>query len=119
MTRWAFATLATALLVGAAAVALRRVLGRSSSRPSIATPVVAQWLGAYVLWTFAGGLLLQGGVLAAYDGPYFLVLALVAGFLQYRIHVRSGREPALAVFLGGQLLWLVVVLLRNGLLPSI
>jgi hypothetical protein len=117
--RWIFATLAAGLLVVAGAVAVRRLLGRPDTRPSVLTPVVAQWLGAYVLWTFTGGLLVRSGVLSAYDGPYFLILALAGGIGQYRALRAGGREPALAIFVGGQILWLLVVLLRNGLLPSL
>ncbi len=116
MTRVTLATLAALLLAGAAAVALARLLGRSGSRPALLVSVLAQWLGAYALWTFAGGLLLRSGTIARYDGTLFGVLALVLGLWQYRTRVQAGREPALMVFVGGQLAWLVIVAVQNGLL---
>jgi hypothetical protein len=118
VTRWLVSAVAAMALCGALAVAARRLLGRRS-RPSVLTPLIACWLGAYVLWTFAGGLLLRYGVLEVYDGPYYLVLALAGGFLQYRAAAGAGGEPGTAIFVGGQLLWLVVVLVRNGLFRTI
>lgn len=104
------------MLAGVVSIAVARLLGRSGSRPSLLVSVVAYWLGAWVLWTFAGGLALSSGVLRTYDGSLFGLLALGLGAWQYRIRVRAGLEPALAIFVGGQLAWLVVVLLQNGLL---
>lgn len=116
MTRWSLATLAVLLVVGLGALTLARLLGRSGSRASIAVSVIAQWLGAYVLWNFAGGLALHYGALAVYDGTLFGLLALGLGFWQYRTRVQAGRDPALAVFVGGQLAWLVIVGFQNGLM---
>ena len=45
-----------------------------------------------------------------------MILAIAGGIWQYRTHVRRGREPALAIFVGGQLLWLSVILFQNGVL---
>jgi hypothetical protein len=118
MTRWSLATLAAILVVGLGALALARLLGRSGSRASLAVSVVAQWLGAYVVWNFAGGLALHYGALAVYDGTLFSLMALGLGLWQYRTRLRAGREPALAVFVGGQLVWLAVVSVQNGLLGS-
>lgn len=118
MTRWALGTLLAVLLAGGAAVAVARLLGRSGTRASVAVSVAAHWLGAWALWNFAGGLALHFGVLGAYDAPLFALLALVLGYWQYRARVTAGPEPALAVFVGGQLVWLLVVLARNGLLGS-
>ena len=108
--------LAALLVAGLGALALARLLGRSGSRASIAVSVVAQWLGAYVLWNFAGGLARHYGALAVYDGTLFGLLALGMGFWQYRTRLRAGREPALAVFVGGQLAWLAIVGVQNGLM---
>jgi hypothetical protein len=119
VTRWAFATLATLFLIGLVALTVARLLGRSGSRASLGMSVAAQWLGAYVLWNFAGGLALHYGALAVYDGTLFGLLALAMGLWQYRTRLRVGREPALVVFVGGQLAWLVIIGVQNGLLnPS-
>lgn len=118
MTRWTLVMLGALLLIGLGALALARFLGRSGSRASLAVSVLAQWLGAYVLWNFAGGLALRYGALATYDGTIFGLLALGLGLWQYRVRLRSGREPALVVFLGGQLAWLVIVGIQNGLLAA-
>jgi len=45
----------------------------------------------------------------------FGVVALVLGFLHYRTRVSAGREQAALVFVGGQLAWLAIVLVQNGL----
>lgn len=89
---------------------MRRWLGRVS----LLLSVVAAWLGAYVIWTFAGGLALHYGLLSTYHGALFLPVAVVGGLCHYRMQVRAGRERGLAVFVGVQLAWLVVVLLQNG-----
>ncbi len=116
MTRAALVTLVALLVGGGLAVAAARLLGRSGSRASVLVSVVAQWLGAYAVWTFAGGLALRYGALGTYNSTLFALLAVAAGIWQYRLRLRAGREPALAVFVGGQLAWLVVVALQNGLL---
>ena len=118
MTRWAVLTLVAVLVLGAGAVALARFLGKSGSRPAVLVSVVAQWLGAWVVWSFVGGLALHYGVLATYEGPWFAAVALLGAIAHYRIQVRAGREQGLMVFVGAQLLWLVVVLLQNGVLGS-
>lgn len=96
-------------------MAVARFLGRSESRASILVSVIAHWLGAYVLWTFAAGLAYRYGVLAAYDSYLFVVLAVVVGFWHYRMRVERGREQGLAVFVGGQLVWLLILLVQNGI----
>ncbi len=101
-------------VLGEAAEAATRRLARVGARLSIMASVVAYWLAAYVLWTFAGGLALRYGALTAYDGPLFAVIAVVAGLWHYRTYVRAGRQQALVVFVGVQLAWLVIVLARNG-----
>ncbi len=115
VTRFTVVALLLIFFGGAVAVAIARFFGTSGSRASILVTVVAQWLGAYVLWTFAGGLLLYYEVVARYDGTLFGVLALVLGFLHYRARVSAGREQAALVFVGGQLVWLAIVLVQNGL----
>lgn len=115
MTRAAIITFVVILALGAGAVAVARFLGRSESRASILVSVIAHWLGAYVLWTFAAGLAHRYGVLTAYDSYLFVVLAVVVGFWHYRMRVERGPEHGLAVFVGGQLVWLVILLVQNGI----
>jgi hypothetical protein len=50
-----------------------------------------------------------------YDGPLFLGVALVLGIWHYRARLAS-PERGRIVFVAGQLAWLVIVLVRNGLL---
>lgn len=116
MTRWALALSLVLLLGGAVGVAVARRLGKSGSRPSVLVSVVALWIAAWALWGFVGGLAAQSGVLERYDATLFIVLALVAGIWQYRTHVRRGRDRGLTVFVAAQLLWLVVVMVWNGVL---
>jgi hypothetical protein len=115
MTRWALGTLGLVFLVGVAGIAAARLLGRSNTRASLLVTVVAQWLGAFVLWNFAAGLLAYWGLVRGHEPGLFAVVALAGGILQYRTRLRAGPEPALAVFIGGQLLWLVFLAVRNGL----
>ena len=119
MTRWVLVALGTVLLLGLAVAAAERFLGRPGSRASIFVSVVASWLGAWVLWGFAGGLLVRYGLLSTYYGALFAPVALVGAIVQYRAHVRAGRVEGLAVFVGGQLAWLAVVLLQNGALGDV
>lgn len=119
MTRWALVGVGALLVLGIATVALARLSGRSGSRAAILVSVVAHWLGAWVLWSLAGGLLLRYGVLGAYPGAFFGLLALAGAVWQYRAAVAGGRERGLVVFVGGQLFWLVVVLLQNGTLGGV
>ncbi|PYN96943.1 MAG: hypothetical protein DMD91_19590 [Candidatus Rokuibacteriota bacterium] len=118
MTRLTVVALLLIFFGGAVAVWVARFFGKSGSRASILVTVVAQWLGAYVLWTFAGGLLLYYGIVTRYDGTLFGLVALVLGFVHYRTRVSAGREQAALVFVGGQLAWLAIVLVQNGLLGS-
>lgn len=114
MTRAGLAALALLVLAGVGAAALARLRGEDHPRAAHALSVLAQWLGAYVLWTFAGGLLLTAGVIGRYDATLFGVLALALGLWQYRVRRQAGRDAAALVFLGGQVAWLVVVLVQNG-----
>ena len=116
MTRWTLAVGAVLVLGAIVTVAVARALGWSGTRLSVLGSVIALWLTAYVLWGFAGGLAAHYGVIARYDGAVFAALAVAGGTWQYRAQVRSGRDRGLTVFVAGQLLWLVVVMARNGLL---
>ncbi len=89
---------------------MRRWLARASTLVS----VVACWLGAYVLWTFAGGLAVHYGLLDTYHGAVFGLVALGGAVCHYRAQVRAGAPGGLAIFVGVQLAWLAVVLLQNG-----
>jgi len=116
MTRWTVALGAVLILGAIATVTVARALGWSGSRLSILGSVIALWLTAYVLWGFAGGLAAHYGVLTRYDGGLFAALAVAGAVWQYRTQIRRGRERGLTVFVAGQLLWLLVVMARNGLL---
>jgi hypothetical protein len=114
--RWALLAGATVVVGALAAAWLARAAGRSGTRAAVLGGVVAGWLGAWVLWGFAGGLAARWGWLQVYDAALFAPLALVGGVWQYRAQTRSGRERGLLVFVGGQLVWLLFVLARNGVL---
>ncbi len=116
MTRWTIAVGAVLVLGAITTVTVARALGWSGSRLSVLGSVVALWLTAYVLWGFAGGLAAHYGLLARYDGSFFAALTVAGAAWQYRVQVRRGRERGLTVFVAGQLLWLVVLMARNGLL---
>jgi hypothetical protein len=114
--RWVWLTAGLLVLLGLIGLGTARLVGRRGSRASALLAVVSGWLAAWVLWGFAGGLAARYGVLQTYDSTPFAILAIAGGIWQYRTHVRKGREPALAVFVGGQLVWLGVVLVQNGVL---
>jgi hypothetical protein len=114
MMRWAASTLVAVLVVIGLTVLGARLLGRRSARASMLVSVIAQWMGAFVLWSFAGGLALHYGLITAYHGQIFLLVALAGGVWQYRTARAGGRERGLLVFVGVQLAWLVVVLAQNG-----
>lgn len=116
MKRWAFGLLALLLAGAALTVGVSRLLGRSGARASVLLSVVAQWIAAYALWTFAGGLAVHYGALGFYEGGWFAAVALVGGFWHFRLRARSAPDPARAVFVGSQLAWLAIVLVLNGLL---
>jgi len=118
MIRWALLVFVTILALGVAATLVGRFFGRTESRASVLVSVIAHWLGAYVLWTFAAGLAHRYGLLAAYDSYLFVILAVVVGFWHYRTRLERGRQQGLAVFVGGQLAWLVILLVRNGVFRS-
>src|SRR5262249_49179598 len=56
-----------------------RLLGRRGSRPATLLSVVTGWLGAWVLWSFAGGLATRHGLLETYDGSLFALVAVGGG----------------------------------------
>ena len=114
--RWVIGALLVVVALAVLAAVAARVLGRSGSRGSVLGSVVTSWLGAWMLWTFAGGLALRYGLLSVYDSSVFTALAVAGGYWQYRTQVRRGREPGLGVFVAGQLVWLLIVMARNGAL---
>src|SRR5258708_9304237 len=83
VTRWALASLGALLVLGVATVALSRLFGRSGSRAAILVSVVAHWLGAWVLWSFAGGLAPPYGLLGPYPRAFFGLLAPPGAILHY------------------------------------
>jgi hypothetical protein len=114
--RWVWLVAGLLVVVGVTGLGVARLTGRKGSRPSALLTVISGWLAAWILWGFAGGLAAHYGALDKYDGTLFVILAIAGGIWQYRTHVRRGREPALAIFVGGQLLWLSVILFQNGVL---
>jgi hypothetical protein len=116
MTRLALAFALTLVVGSMFVVWLARRLGRSGSRASILISVVAGWIAAWTIWSMIGGLAAHYGVIERYDSTIFAALAIGAGIVQYNTQVRQGRERGLAIFVGAQLLWLAVVMVRNGLL---
>ena len=116
MSRWALALSVVLMLGGLLTVAIARRFGKSGTRPAVFVSVLALWIAAWALWGLVGGLAAQYGLLQQYDGTLFAALALAAGVWQYRTQLRQGRERGLTVFVGAQILWLVVVMARNGVL---
>jgi hypothetical protein len=116
VTRVGLATLAIVLVLGALAVFMARAFGASGSRAAAVVSVVSQWLTAWVLWTFAGGLALQTGLLRVYEPAVFAAVAVVGAFAHYRLLAAGQRDRARAMFVGSQLAWLVVLLVWNGAL---
>ena len=115
MIRWVLVGAAALVVLGVLEAAVARLFGARVARVTSLLAVLVQWLAAYVLWTFAGGLAVHYGVLAVYEPMFFVALAIVAGIWHYRARVTAGRERGRVIFVGSQLLWLVVVLARNGL----
>jgi hypothetical protein len=116
VTRFALVALGVVIGLGVLSVATARFFGKSGSRLSVLVSVVASWLGAYVLWSFASSLAARYGVMAADEPAWFALFALAGGWWHYRVRVSAGRDRALVVFVGAQLVWLVVLLYRNGVL---
>ena len=103
------------MALGALTVVAARFFGKSGSRAATLVSVIAQWLAAYVLWSFAGGLAVRHGWIEVYHPTAFAVTAVLAGIWHYRVQLRAGRERGRMVFVGCQLAWLVVLLAQNGL----
>ena len=116
MTRWTVATLVVVFALGAVSLFVARMFGASGTRGAAMITIASYWIAAWVLWTFVGGLLLQTGVLVAYESALFPVIALAGAWLQYRALVSGARDRARAIFVGVQLAWLVFVLFQNGIL---
>ena len=116
MTRWALLTLGAFILLGVLGVATARFFGKSGSRLAVQVTVVAQWLGAYVLWSFAAGMAEKYRLIAEYEAGWFVLFAVAAGWWHYRVRITSGVERGLAIFVGAQLVWLAVILVRSGVL---
>jgi hypothetical protein len=116
VTRWALVTLGAFILLGVLGVAVARFFGKSSTKLAVQVSVLAHWLAAYVLWSFAFGLALKYGWIRQYESWWFVFFAIAAGGWHYRARIASGAERGLAIFVGAQLVWLAVILLRNGVL---
>jgi len=116
VTRWALLTLGAFILLGVVGIATLRFFGKSGSKLSIQVSIAAHWLAAYVLWSFAAGLAAKYHVIAEYEAGWFVLFALVGAWWHYRARLSGGLERGLAVFVGAQLVWLVLILYRNGLL---
>jgi hypothetical protein len=118
VTRWALLTLGAFLVLGVIGVATARFFGQSGSRLSIQVSVVAHWLAAYVLWGFAAGLAARYRLIHSYESGWFVLFALAGAWLHYRARLAGDAERGLAVFVGAQLVWLFLILLRNGIFDS-
>lgn len=118
MTRWALVTLGVLLLLGIGAVMVSRLFGKSGSRASVGVSIIAHWLAAYVLWSFAAGMAVAAGLLTTYQTTAFAAICLLGALFQYRAHLQAGRDRGLAIFVGVQLAWLVFVLFQNGMLAA-
>ncbi|MBM3217477.1 MAG: hypothetical protein FJZ38_02145 [Candidatus Rokubacteria bacterium] len=116
MTRWALLTLGAFILLGALGVATARFFGKSGSRLSIQVTIVAQWLGAYVLWSFAAGTAAKYRLITDYEAGWFVLFAVVVGWWHYRVRLTAGAERGLAIFVGAQLVWLAIILVRSRVL---
>ena len=116
MTRWALLTLGAFILLGVIGLATARFFGKSGSKLSIQISVAAHWFAAYVLWSFAAGLAAKYRLISEYEAGWFVIFALVGAWWHYRARLAGGLERGLAVFVGAQLVWLVLILYRNGLL---
>ena len=115
MTRLSLATLAALFVIGAAGIVLARFFGASGSRPAAIVTVASHWIAAWMLWTFAAGIAVRAGLMTVYEPALFAVVALGAAWFQYGALAGGAHDRARAIFVGGQLAWLVVVLAQNGL----
>ena len=76
VSRWTVAVVGAVIALGLARAALGRLLHRPGSRAAVLVSVGAGWLGAWVLWSFAGSLATRAGLLASYDDSLFSVIVL-------------------------------------------
>lgn len=111
--RFSLGALAVLGLGAFVAVTVARALGWSGSRASLLASVTAQWLGAWVLWAFAGQMAVHAGLIASYEPMLFAAVAVPAALVQYRAAAGAGRDRGRTIFVGAQLAWLVVVLILN------
>ena len=58
----------------------------------------------------------RSGLIGAEESAWYALFALVGGFWHYRVRIASGRDRGLVVFVGAQLVWLLVLLYRHGVL---
>ena len=116
MTRWALVTLGAFVLLGVIGVATARFFGKSGSKLSLQVSVAMHWLAAYVLWSFVAGLAAKYRIIAHYEAGWFVLFAIAGGWWHYRARLSGSLERGLAVFVGAQLVWLMLILYRNGLL---
>jgi hypothetical protein len=116
VTRWALVTLGVFILLGVVGVGVARYFGKSGSRLSVQISVVAHWMAAYVLWSFAAGLASKYRFIGDYEAGWFVPFGLIGGWWHYRARLAGGAERGLAIFVGAQLVWLAIILVRNGLL---
>jgi hypothetical protein len=116
VTKWALATLGAFILLGVLGVTTARFFGKSGSKLSIQISVAAHWFAAYVLWSFTAGLAAKYRIIGEYEAGWFALFALIAGYVHYRARLAGDAERGLAVFVAAQLVWLFVILYRNGLL---
>ena len=114
MRRWLFATLGLLFVASLIGTRVARAFGFRSSRVVSLVSILSQWLAAYALWSLAGSLALRYGLLAVYDPNLHALLALLGGIWHYRTQVAAGRERGRIVFVGGQIVWLVVLMFQNG-----
>jgi hypothetical protein len=116
VTRLGLVTLGAVIALATLGIVVARAFGGSGSRASALFTVASQWLGAWVVWSFAGSLALQAGLIHVYEPAIFAAVALAGAWWQYRTLVTGARDRALAIFVGGQLAWLVFVMVQNGVL---
>ena len=116
MTKWALVTVGAFILLGLVGVATARFFGKSGSKLSIQISVAAHWFAAYVLWSFAAGLAVKYRLISEYEAGWFVLFGLVGGWVQYRARLAGDAERGLAIFVGAQLVWLLLILYGNRLL---
>jgi hypothetical protein len=114
VTRFIVATLGIFVGLGVIGAVAARFFGRKTSRLSALVSVIVSWMGAFAVWSFAVALAARWGFIAGDEAGWFGIFALVGGWWHYRVRVASGPERGLVVFIGAQLVWLLLLLYRNG-----